>query len=112
LSEPASPESLLTTAERTGAGYVNLSNTYGYGPADAPLTEDRPLSPTTVKGRVRAQMWENALAAHRDGRIRFTEVRPGDFIGPGQLSVFNNVWMPSLSPVWGLSSRSRGPCAG
>ncbi len=96
VETPALAAALLTTAERTGAGYVNLSNTYGYGPADTPLTEDRPLSPTTVKGRVRARMWADAIAAHRAGRIRFTEVRPGDFIGPGQLSVFNLLVAPPV----------------
>lgn len=96
VETPALAAALLTAAERTGAGYVNLSNTYGYGPADVPLTEDRPLSPTTVKGRVRAELWEDALAAHRQGRIRFTEVRPGDFVGPGQLSVFNLLVAPQV----------------
>ncbi|MCK9928164.1 NAD-dependent epimerase/dehydratase family protein [Frankia sp. Mgl5] len=96
VETPALATALLSAAERTGAGYINLSNTYGYGPADAPLTEDRPMAPTTIKGRVRAQMWEDALTAHREGRIRFAEVRPGDFIGPGQLSVFNLLIAPSV----------------
>jgi len=96
LETPALASALLTAAERTGAGYINLSNTYGYGPADIPVTEDRPLSPTTIKGRVRAQMWEDAVTAHREGRVRFAEVRPGDFIGPGQLSVFNLLVAPSV----------------
>jgi nucleoside-diphosphate-sugar epimerase len=98
VETPALAAALLTAAERSGAGYVNLSNTYAYGPPvpGEPMTEDLPLSPTTIKGRVRAQMWEDAIAAHREGRIRFTEVRPGDFIGPGQLSMFTLLIAPPV----------------
>lgn len=96
VETPALAAALLTAAERSGAGYVNLSNAYGYGPVDAPVTEDQPLSPTTIKGAVRAQMWDDALAAHRAGRIRFAEVRSGDFVGPGQGSVFNLLVAPAV----------------
>lgn len=79
---------LLSAAERAGADYVMLGNTYGYGPADAPVTEETPLSPTSRKGRVRAQMWHDARAAHEAGRVRVTEVRAGDFLGAGAYSPF------------------------
>jgi hypothetical protein len=65
----------VATAEATGAGYVMLGNLYGYGPVDAPMTEDLPMAPNTVKGRIRAQVWQEAIAAHRAGRVRVTEVR-------------------------------------
>ncbi|MER5865166.1 NAD-dependent epimerase/dehydratase family protein [Kitasatospora sp. NPDC002040] len=80
--------SLLTAAERTGAGYVMLGNLYGYGPLDGPATEGQPLAPGTVKGAVRAGMWADALAAHLAGRVRATEVRAGSFFGPGAQSLF------------------------
>ncbi|GAA3450319.1 NAD-dependent epimerase/dehydratase family protein [Dactylosporangium matsuzakiense] len=86
---PALSDGLLHAAERTGAGYVNLSNAYGYGPAGSPLTDDLPLRPTTIKGRVRAQMYRDGLAAHEAGRLRFTEVRPADYLGVGALAMFN-----------------------
>jgi nucleoside-diphosphate-sugar epimerase len=85
---PPLAAALLTAAERTSAGYVMLGNLYGYGPVDGPLTEDLPLAATTVKGRVRAQLWHDALAAHQAGRVRVTEVRASTFIGPGAVSVF------------------------
>jgi nucleoside-diphosphate-sugar epimerase len=88
VETPALAASLLAAAERSGAGYINLSNTYGFGPHDGAMTEDLPMSPTTIKGRVRAQMWADGIAAHEAGRIRFAEVRPGDFIGPNQQSMF------------------------
>jgi nucleoside-diphosphate-sugar epimerase len=80
---PPLAESLLTAAERTGAGLVTMSNLYGHGPTDHPMTEHDPLGATGAKGRVRAQMWERALAAHRDGGVRATEARASDYFGPG-----------------------------
>lgn len=85
---PPLAAALLTTAERSGADYVMLGNTYGYGPVDGPVTEDLPLAPTSVKGRVRAQLWHDARAAHEAGRVRVTEVRANDYLGAGALSPF------------------------
>jgi len=86
---PALSAALLTAAERTGATYVNLSNTYGYGPVDGPQTDDLPMRPTTIKGRVRARMYLDGLAAHEAGLLRFAEVRPGDYLGVGAQAMFN-----------------------
>ncbi|MFI0417285.1 NAD-dependent epimerase/dehydratase family protein [Spongiactinospora sp. 9N601] len=77
--------SLLGAAETTGADYVMLGNLYVYAPPTGPMTEDLPLRPESVKAQVRVRMWEQALAAHRAGRIRCTEVRGSDFFGPGAL---------------------------
>ena len=79
---PPLAAALLSTAERTGAGLVTMSNLYGYGPVGAPMTEDTPLAARGTKGRVRVRMWTDALAAHRDGRARATEARASDFYGP------------------------------
>jgi nucleoside-diphosphate-sugar epimerase len=78
---PPLAASILAAAESSGAPLVITGNLYGYGPVDRPMTEEMPLATPTVKGRVRARMWEDALAAHRAGRIRVTEVRASDFIG-------------------------------
>ncbi|KJE21360.1 nucleoside-diphosphate-sugar epimerase [Frankia torreyi] len=93
---PPLAAALLAAAERTGAGYVMLGNTYGYGPVDGPITEDRPLAPITVKGRVRAAMWHDALAAHHAGRVRATEVRAADFLGAGAYSLYNLLVAPKI----------------
>jgi nucleoside-diphosphate-sugar epimerase len=93
---PALAHALLTAAERTGAGYVNLSNTYGYGPVGSPAPDDSPMSPTTIKGQVRAKMYLDGLAAHEAGRIRFAEVRPGDYLGVGALAMFNLMIGPNV----------------
>lgn len=85
---PPMAAALLTAVERTGADYVMLGNTYGYGPVQGPMTEDLPMAATTVKGRVRAQMWLDALAAHEAGLVRVTEVRSAAFLGPGPVGAY------------------------
>ena len=80
---PPIAKALLAAAEQSGAVLATTSNLYGYGPVDGPIHEDLPLAATGTKGRVRAQVWLDALAAHRAGRVRATEVRPSDFYGPG-----------------------------
>jgi nucleoside-diphosphate-sugar epimerase len=79
---PPVAEALLGAAERTGAVLVTMSNLYAYGRPDGPMTPRSPLAATDTKGRVRLRMWEQALAAHDAGRIRMTEARAADFVGP------------------------------
>jgi nucleoside-diphosphate-sugar epimerase len=63
---------------------VTLENLYGYGPAGGqPMTEDLPLAATTVKGRTRAAMTGELLAAAKAGRVRFAIGRASDFFGAG-----------------------------
>ena len=94
---PPIAASLLAAAERSGAVLVTLSNLYAYGPATRslgvsgydeahPMTEATPLAATGRKGRVRARVWQDALAAHQAGRVRVAEVRASDFVGPGATS--------------------------
>lgn len=82
---PPVAHALLTAAEATGAVLVTMSNLYGYGPVEGPISEDLPLASTGTKGRVRATMWEQALARHEAGALRVTEARASDFVGRGVL---------------------------
>src|SRR5690606_32739217 len=93
---PPLAAALLQAAEETGAVLATVSNLYGYGPVDGPITPDLPLRPTTVKGRVRATMWEEAFRAHQSGRIRATEVRASDYLGPGTKSIVTEMLLPSV----------------
>ena len=79
---PPVAAALLSAAERTGAVLVTMSNLYGYGRPTGPMTPETPLAATDVKGRVRIRMWTDALAAHEAGRVRVTEARAADFVGP------------------------------
>jgi nucleoside-diphosphate-sugar epimerase len=80
---PPMAASFLGAAESSGAVLVTLGNLYGYGPVDGPMTEDLPLAATGTKGKVRAKMWQDMLAAHKEDRVRVTEVRGSDYYGPG-----------------------------
>lgn len=93
---PPLAASLLTAAEQTGADYVMVGNAYGYGPVNGPMTEDLPLAATTSKGLVRAQMWLDAKAAYDAGRVRVTEVRAHDFLGPGAVSYYTFTVQPAI----------------
>lgn len=93
---PALSAALVAAASASGTGYVNLSNTYAYGPVDGPQTDDLPLRPTTIKGQVRAAMYRDGLAAHEAGELRFAEVRPADYLGVGVLSMFTLMIAPKV----------------
>jgi nucleoside-diphosphate-sugar epimerase len=78
---PPIASALLKAAEANGAVLVTLSNLYGYGPVEGPITEHTPMRATNPKLRVRRDMWEQALAAHHAGRVRVTEARASDYVG-------------------------------
>lgn len=82
---PPVAKALLAAAEATGAVLATTGNLYGYGPVDGPMTEQTPLAATGHKGRVRAQMWLDALDAHEAGRVRAFEVRGSDYLGGSSL---------------------------
>lgn len=79
---PPLAQSVLHAAESAGAVLVNLGNLYGYGPVDGPMTRNQPLAPSNALGEVRARVWREALVAHQAGRVRVTEARASDYIGP------------------------------
>ena len=81
---PPLQRGVLAAAERTGALLVSLENLYGYGPTQGkPITEDLPLAATTVKGRTRAAMSGELLAARDAGRVHIAIGRASDFFGAG-----------------------------
>ena len=87
---------LIGAAEASGAVLVTTGNLYGYGAVDRPMTEDLPLLPNTVKGRVRTKLWTDALEAHQAGRIRTAEVRGSDYLGAGAVSPFSVTVLPKV----------------
>ncbi|WP_323095507.1 NAD(P)H-binding protein [Intrasporangium sp. YIM S08009] len=89
----------LAAAEATGAGLVIIGNLYGYGRVEGPMREDDPMRPAGHKGALRADMWTEALARHRAGRVRVTELRSSDYFGPGttpRTSYLNDVVIDAL----------------
>ncbi|PVU82317.1 NAD-dependent epimerase [Cellulomonas sp. WB94] len=80
---PPIADAILAAAESTGAVLVTTGNLYGYGAGTQLMREDSPLASGETKGLVRAAMWREAERRHRDGRVRATEVRGSDYLGPG-----------------------------
>ncbi len=85
---PPLQHALLTAAERSGAVLATVSPLYGYGPAHERMTADTPLAATHPKLRIRADMWREAQARHRAGRIRATEVRGSDYLEANSIFSF------------------------
>jgi nucleoside-diphosphate-sugar epimerase len=81
---PPLSRNVLIAAERSNALLVTLENIYGYGPTGGkPMTEDLALAATTSKGRTRAAMTEELMAAAEAGRVRIAIGRASDFFGAG-----------------------------
>ncbi|MDT0302457.1 NAD-dependent epimerase/dehydratase family protein [Streptomonospora wellingtoniae] len=78
---PPLAASLMEAAELTGAVLAIGGCLYGYGPVEGPMHRDLPLAATDRKGRIRARIWQDALARHEQGALRVTEVRASDYIG-------------------------------
>ncbi len=90
----------LERIDRAGARLVAMDNLYMYGPiGNRPITEELPYLATTRKGRVRAQMATDLLAAHRAGRVQVAIGRASDFFGPRALgsAAGERVFYPALS---------------
>ena len=93
---PPVAAALLGAAERSGAVLVTTANLYGYGHVDRRITEDMPLTGGYVKADVRNRMWLDALAAHEAGRVRVTEARGADYVGPGAESHLGERVLPKV----------------
>lgn len=93
---PPLANAILSAAQRTGAVLVTTGNLYPYGPVESPMTETTPDAATDTKGRLRAQMWTDALDAHDAGRLRAVEVRGSDYVGSG---VGANGHVPRVVPA-------------
>jgi nucleoside-diphosphate-sugar epimerase len=80
---PPVHQALMRAATVTGAVYVLMDNLYAYGPTGgAVMRETDPLEASGPKGRTRAAMATELLAAHRAGTLRATIARASDFVGP------------------------------
>jgi len=80
---PRMQAGVIEGAAAAGAKLVAMENVYMYGaPFGQPLTERRPTTAMTRKGRVRSELAEELLQAHRKGRVRVAIGRASDFFGP------------------------------
>jgi nucleoside-diphosphate-sugar epimerase len=96
---PALQAGVLAGATAVGARLVVMENLYMYGETGGkPMTEDFPHNAETRKGRVRAQMAADLLAAHQAGNVQVTMGRASDFFGPRTLvsAMGERVFYPAL----------------
>lgn len=67
----------------SNAKLVVVENLYLYGKMNGrPFSEDMPCQAHTRKGRVRGEISTAAFKAHKEGRLRVTAARGGNFFGP------------------------------
>jgi nucleoside-diphosphate-sugar epimerase len=80
---PLLQKSIVDSLAGSDAKLVLVENLYMYGEMNGkPMTEDTPYNAHTRKGRVRGEISTAAFQAHKDGRVRVTSARGGNFFGP------------------------------
>lgn len=93
---PPMAAAFLHAARTSGAVLITTGNLYVYGPPSGPMTEQHPMRPAGTKARVRARMWEEALAAHKAGDVRTAEIRSSDYLGAGTQTLFSIGVLPKV----------------
>ena len=80
---PRLQNSVLDGLRGSNAKLVLIENVYMYGDTQGrPMTEDTPYNAHTRKGRTRGEISRAAFEAHKEGRVRVTAARGGNFFGP------------------------------
>ncbi len=84
---PRLAENALRAAEAAGAVLTLPGNVYVYGrPRSRPVTEDHPMEPHTLKGKIRLGIERSYLQANLEGRVRVVIPRYPDFYGSNVLN--------------------------
>jgi len=83
---PSLQAAILEGAAANAAKLIVAENLYMYGDTNGqPFHEGLPYAARTRKGKVRAEMSQALLEAHRTGKVRVAMGRGADFYGPGVL---------------------------
>ncbi|MER6442635.1 NAD-dependent epimerase/dehydratase family protein [Streptomyces sp. NPDC001185] len=83
----------IAAAKANDAVLALTGSLYAYGPQPGGrMNEHTPMAATGHKGRLRARMWEQALASG----IRTVEVRGSDYIGKGANGIYHLLLEPAL----------------
>ena len=97
---PALQAGVLEGAASAGAKLIVMDNLYMYGSTGGkPMTEDMPYSATTRKGKLRAKMADDLMAAHKAGKVQVAIGRASDYFGPRGLvsAMGERVFYPALA---------------
>jgi nucleoside-diphosphate-sugar epimerase len=80
---PPLQQSIIDGLTGSDTKLVLVENLYMYGETNGkPLTEDMPHHAHTRKGKVRGEISTAAFDAHKQGRVRVSAARGGNFFGP------------------------------
>ena len=80
---PPLTKGILEGVSRAGAKLIYGDNLYMYGDTEGrPISENLPSAATGHKGKVRAEMAEMLLNAHKKGEVQVVIGRGSDFYGP------------------------------
>jgi len=80
---PPLQKSIIDGLTGSDVKLVIVENLYMYGEMNGrALAEDMPFNAHTRKGKVRGEISMAAFEAHRQGRVRVTAARGGNFFGP------------------------------
>ncbi len=97
---PPLQKSIIDGLSGSEAKLVIVENVYMYGTMEGKaLTEATPYNAHTRKGKVRGELSKAAFEAHRQGRVRVTAGRGGNYFGPWGLdsSMGGRVFYPLLN---------------
>jgi nucleoside-diphosphate-sugar epimerase len=84
---PSLQAAILEGAAANAAKLIVAENLYMYGDTHGQLIQEGlPYAARTRKGKVRGEMAQALLEAHRLGKVRVAMARGSDFYGPGVLS--------------------------
>jgi nucleoside-diphosphate-sugar epimerase len=80
---PPLQKAIIDGLTGTGAKLVIVENLYMYGEMNGKaISEEMPYKAHTRKGKVRGEISLAAFDAHKQGRLRVTSARGGNFFGP------------------------------
>lgn len=94
---PRLQSAIMEAAIANKSKFIVADNLYMYGNTlGQPIREDTPYQPHTKKGKVRAEMANVVMEAHRAGKIRAAIARGSNFFGPDDRAVTDIAIRPAL----------------
>jgi len=94
---PRFQAAILDAAAKNSAKLVVGDNLYMYGDTHGlPIREDLPYQAHTKKGKVRGEMANAVLEAHRSGKVRAAIGRASNFFGPDDHTVTDLAFRPAV----------------
>jgi len=94
---PPMQKSILDAVSAHGAKFIFGDNLYMYGDTNGqPISEDMPYQAHTTKGKVRAEIADAVMEAHRAGKVRAAIGRASNFFGPDDTGVTSYAIRPAV----------------